>query len=130
MARPKKTTNSRGSSSKGKLNTIHTNTDTHATDNLDGDDLDLYNLDEISSDELVKLRGYGNSTNNSVTKFDPNKVKFHSFSNSLKHYLTINGYWGYVSDSDISRVNNLTLFLAISNCLAGEALDLAQDECF
>ena len=111
MARPRKTTNSRGSSSsKGKLNTIHTNTDTHTSDNIDGNDLELYNLDEFSSDELVKLRGYGNSTNNSVTKFDPHKVKFYSFSNSLKHYQTINGYWGYVSDSDISRVNNLTLF--------------------
>ena len=57
MARPRKTTNSRGSSTnKGKLNTIHTITDTHTSDNIDGDDLELYNLDEINSDELVKLR--------------------------------------------------------------------------
>ena len=112
MPRLRRATNSSGrSSSKGKLNTIHSNTDTHTTNNLDSDDLELYNLDEISSDELVKLRGYGNSTNNSVTKFDQHKVKFHSFCNSLKQYLTINGYWGYVSDSDISRVNNFTLFL-------------------
>ena len=113
--------------------------DNSSTNNIDGerDNMNPENLQTLSQNMsdidpslLASLRGYAGPTSSAgqIPKFDPKTQDWHSFNLSLQHYLLMNNLLNHLKNTDITNANNLALFLAISNCLTGEALELAQND--
>ena len=81
----------------------------------------------IDPNILGSLRGYGPSNSaGQIPKFDPKTQEWHTFNLSLQHYLLINNLLNQLKNTDIANENNLALFLAISNCLTREALEITK----
>ena len=129
---PKKTAN------KGKyIATVVHDSSSNSIENSEIVDRELGNLESLANSMasidpsiLGSLRGYAgpSSSAGQIPKFDPKTQEWHTFNLSLQHYLLINNLLNQLKNTDITNANNLALFLAISNCLTGEALEIAQNE--
>ena len=134
MSPKKHNTRTRGSAGKGKYisTVVHESSSSSNNENI----VETNNLDtlaqtmaNIDSEILGSLRGYGPSTaSTAVPKFDPKIQEWHTFNLSLQHYLLMNNLLNQLKNPEITNANNLALFLAIANCLTGEALEIAQND--
>ena len=126
MAKTRKTTQNKD---KYSANTV-TNSNNLASNSqtLSMGDTSTLNLDSLDSDTLRGLKGYGSAAKTPEFSHDHNL--FVSFLAKLRHYLLVHNQIKHLHNKDISAEDNLSLYIAIANCLKGEALDLVQQQSF
>ena len=87
-----------------------------------------FNLDNIDNETLRSLKGYGLASK--PPEFSHDHTLFSGFQSKLKHYLLVNNVLKFLEAPEISQNDNITLYVAIANCLKNEALELVQQESF
>ena len=127
---PAKSRSTRGSTRKDKyyVNTADTTPHT-STGETSGGTTANKKSSSIDPKIMETLKGHGQAAR-PPQKFSNEHSDFSAFQGSMKHYLLMTDQLKHLESEDIAKNDNLTLYMAIANCLEGEALHLVQEQAF